>query len=157
VIIADSGSVLADLTAAVADVSGTHIARHASGRAPLDRLLLPLAPDLVVIGALTDPRLALARLAEVKRAAPAAKVVVLSERSEASWLADALRADAAAVLPGPVDPRTLAVVLREVIGAEGERASTPAAGGTKRELLLHGRRRRAGRTRIELTQEEAAA
>lgn len=157
VIIADSGSVLADLTAAVGKVGGAHIVRHASGRARLDRLLPPLAPDLVVIGDLSDPALALARLAEVRRAAPAAKVVVMSAQSEASWLADALRADAAAVLPGCVEPGTLAIVLREVIDAERRPAARREATVTAHERLVQGRRRRPGRARVVLTQEEAAA
>jgi DNA-binding NarL/FixJ family response regulator len=119
VVVADSGPVLANLTAAVGTVPGAYIIRHGSSSAPLDRLVAPLAPDLVVIGDLLAPDRALARLAEVRRAAPAAKVVVLSCAPEADWLADALRAHASAVLPGNVEPRTLGVVLREVLAQNG--------------------------------------
>jgi len=73
----------------------------------------------VVIGDLLAPHHALASLADVRRAAPDAKVVVLSSTPEAAWLADALRAQASAVLPGNLEPHTLGVVLREVL------ASTP--------------------------------
>jgi DNA-binding NarL/FixJ family response regulator len=60
---------------------------------------------------------ALARLAEIRRAAPDADVVVLSSSPGAGWLADALRAEASAVLPGNLEPHTLGVVLREVLAA----------------------------------------
>jgi DNA-binding NarL/FixJ family response regulator len=115
VIVADSGPVLANLTAAVGTVPGAYIVRHGSSAGPLDQLVAPLAPDLVVIGDLLVPDRALARLAEVRRAAPAARVVVCSSEPEAEWLADALRAHASAVLPGNLEPHTLGRVLREVI------------------------------------------
>ena len=118
VVVADSGPVLASLTAAVGTVPGAYIVRHGSSAGPLDRLLAPLAPDLVVIGDLLVPAHALARLAEVRSALRRdAKVVVLSSTPEASWLADALRAHASAVLPGNLEPHTLGVVLREVLAA----------------------------------------
>jgi DNA-binding NarL/FixJ family response regulator len=116
VVVADSGPVLASLTAAVGTVPGAYIVRYGSSVGRLDRLVAPLAPDLVVIGDLLVPEHALARLAEVRNAAPDAKVVVLSSRPEADWLADALRAHASAVLPGTLEPQTLGVVLREVLG-----------------------------------------
>lgn len=115
VIVADSGPVLANLTAAVGTVPGAYIVRHGSSAGPLDGLVAPLAPDLVVIGDLLVPDRALARLAEVRRAAPGAQVVVCSSEPEAEWLADALRAHASAVLPGNLEPHTLGRVLREVI------------------------------------------
>jgi DNA-binding NarL/FixJ family response regulator len=115
VVVADSGPVLAGLTAAVGTVPGAYIARHASSGATLDRLVAALSPDLVVIGDLLVPENALARLAEVRRAAPSAQIVVLSSSTAASWLADALRAEASAVLPGNVEPNTLGIVLREVL------------------------------------------
>jgi DNA-binding NarL/FixJ family response regulator len=129
IIVADSGHALANLTAAVGKVPGAYIIRHFSSTGPLDRLVAPLAPDLVVIGDLLAPDHALARLAEVRRAAPAAKVVVLSSAPEADWLADALRAHAAAVLPGNLEPHTLGVVLREVLAPTAEVHELPRRGG----------------------------
>jgi DNA-binding NarL/FixJ family response regulator len=117
VVIADSGPVLASLTAAVVTVPGAYIVRHGSSLGPVDRLVAPLEPDLVVIGDLLAPADALARLGEVRRAAPDARVVVISSSPEADWLADALRAEASAVLPGNLEPNTLGVVLREVLGS----------------------------------------
>jgi DNA-binding NarL/FixJ family response regulator len=115
IIVADSGPALANLTAAVGEVPGAYVVRHLSSAASLDRLIVPLAPDLVLMGDLVAPEHALARLAEVARAGSSAKVVVLSSTPEAGWLADALRARASAVLPGKIEPHTLGIVLREVL------------------------------------------
>jgi DNA-binding NarL/FixJ family response regulator len=124
IIVADSGSALANLTTAVGTVPGAYIVRYIS-TGPLERLVAPLAADLVVMGGLVGPRRALARLAEVRRAAPAAQVVVLSSTPEAGWLADALRGHASAVVPGNIEPRTLGVVLREVLAANPAVVHTP--------------------------------
>ena len=129
IVVADSGRALANLTAAVGTVPGAYIIRHFSSRGPLDRLVAPLAPDLVLIGDLLAPDHALARLAEVERLAPVAKVVVLSSAPEADWLADALRAHASAVLPGNLEPHTLGVVLREVLAPVAEVHELPRRDG----------------------------
>jgi DNA-binding NarL/FixJ family response regulator len=121
VIVADSGATMATLTAAVTAVRGAQIVRYGNSRTRLERLLAPAAPDVVVIGDLHAADGALLRLAEIARTAPAAKVVLLGDGQEVSWLPDALRARAAAVLPGSVDARVLAIVLGEVIA---ERAAT---------------------------------
>jgi DNA-binding NarL/FixJ family response regulator len=136
VVVADSGPVLASLTAAVRTVPGAYIVRHGSSAGPLDRLVAPLAPDLVVIGDLLVPEDALARLAEVRRAAPHAQVVVLSSSPEAGWLADALRAQAAAVLPGTLEPATLGLVLREVLAAQQPVLHLVAAPAAEADLAM---------------------
>lgn len=117
IVAADSGQVLATLTAAVETLPRAYIVRHGSTSRPLERLVASLAPDLVVIGDLLVSTNALARLAEIRRAAPDADVVVLSSSPGAGWLADALRAEASAVLPGNLEPHTLGLVLREVLAA----------------------------------------
>jgi DNA-binding NarL/FixJ family response regulator len=122
VIVADSGATMATLTAAVTAVRGAHIVRYGNSRTRLERLLAPIAPDIVVIGDLHTAAGALVRLAEITATAPAAKVVLLGDGQEVSWLPDALRARAAAVLPGNVDARVLAIVLGEVIALTEENA-----------------------------------
>lgn len=163
VVVADSGSVMSDLTAAIGSMAGAYIVRHGSGRARLDRLVAHIAPDLVVIGDLQQPKEALARLGEVRRAAPDAKVVILSSTPEASWLADALRAEASAVLPGSIAPHTLAIVLREVIAAPQLRIATASSeaglASERRSRSAARRRSRSARRRgsIDLEQEGTAA
>ena len=159
VVVADTGAVLSDLTAAVASIEGAYIVRHGSSRAPLDRLVASVDPDLVVIGDLHVPEDALARLAELRGAAPAAQVVILSSSPDAGWLAAALRAHAAAVLPGNLEPNTLGVVLREVLA---ERAGAPVAAENvfpPRTLKAagRGRARRPRAARLDATEQEGAA
>jgi DNA-binding NarL/FixJ family response regulator len=162
IVVADSGSVMSDLTAAIGSVPGWYIVRHGSGRAPLDRLVAHMEPDLVVIGDLAVPAEAIARLTEVRRAAPAAKVVILSSTPDADWLVDALRAEVSALLPANVAPHTLAIVLREVMASTQMRKATASESDPARERRLRAaarrRRRRAQRIpRIELPHEGTAA
>jgi DNA-binding NarL/FixJ family response regulator len=115
IVIADSGSALSSLTSALVAFDGVDIVRHASGRTRVESLIRSFAPDIVLIDEMRWPPLALARIAEVRRAAPAASIVVLAERLEGSWLADALRGGAAAVMPAGADPETFRQVLSEVL------------------------------------------
>lgn len=104
VVVADSGSDLARLTNAVGSIAGAYIARHVSGRARLDRLVARLDPDLVVVGELHVPGDAPARVAEVRSAAPGARIVVISSSSDNGGLEAALRtvlAEPDGAAPGP--------------------------------------------------------
>src|SRR5687768_1048883 len=99
IVVADSGTVLANLTRALMEIDGVQIARHASGRTHVEALVHGFDPDLVLVDDMGWPPRALARVAEVRRAAPAAAIVVMTEHLEGAWLADALRMGAAAVMP----------------------------------------------------------
>jgi DNA-binding NarL/FixJ family response regulator len=112
-VIADSGPAMADLTRLLLGLKNIEL-RHASGRTDVSALVGGFAPDLVLVDEMHWPRLALARLDEVHRAAPSAAIVVLAERLEGGWLADALRKGAAAVVPAGVDADTFRQVLDDV-------------------------------------------
>jgi DNA-binding NarL/FixJ family response regulator len=115
IVIADSGPVLAAVTRTLVELDGVEIVRHANGRARVDAIVRGFEPELVLIDEMHWPPLALARVREVRRAAPRASVVVLAEQLEGSWLADALRLGAAAVMPASADPDTFRQVLTEVL------------------------------------------
>jgi DNA-binding NarL/FixJ family response regulator len=115
IIVADSGPAMAALTRALRRMPDLDIVRYASGRSTIGPLVRASAPELVLIDEMHWRADALARLAEARLAAPDAAVVVLAAEPDESWLADALRAGAAAVLPPSVDPATLELVLREVL------------------------------------------
>jgi DNA-binding NarL/FixJ family response regulator len=114
-IVADSGPAMAALTRSLRRMPDLEIVRYASGASSIAALVRTSVPDLVLIDELHWRNDALARLAETRREAPAAAVVVLAAESDSSWLADALRGGAAAVVPGAVDAATLELVLREVL------------------------------------------
>ena len=132
-IVADSGATMAKLTAAVTAVKGAHIVRYGNSRTRLERLLEPAAPDVVVIGDMRTAAGARVRVGEIVATAPAAKVVLLGDGQEVRWIPDALRARAAAVLPGNVEPRVLAIVLDEVIA---ERVAEPVPLRPRRRQLI---------------------
>jgi DNA-binding NarL/FixJ family response regulator len=115
IVIADSGSALAALTRALVEIDRVEIVRHASGRTHVDALVHEFSPELVLIDEMRWAPLALARVREVRHAAPHASIVVLAERLEGSWLADALRLGVAAVMPASADADTFRRVLAEVL------------------------------------------
>jgi DNA-binding NarL/FixJ family response regulator len=117
--IADSGQDMARLTACVSGMREARIVRHASGRAPVARLVAAQGPTLVLIGEIRPFRLTFERLTEVRVAAPAASIVVVAAEAESRWLAEALRLGATAVLPGGLGTNAIVAVLQELT------ASTP--------------------------------
>lgn len=127
-IMADSGDSLAALTLSLADLERMEIVRHASGRAPVGALVKGIRPDIVLIHALLWPGLTLARIAEIRAGAPSTAVVVVAERVEAVWLADALIAEADAIVPAIAGKQTLQLVVDEAIAAHVDRSRhEPAA------------------------------
>ncbi len=114
-LVADSGAALEAMTRSVSALPRMDIVRHCHGRAPIGKALARFAPDLVLVDEMHWPRVALQRIAEVRETLPHARIVVLAERPEASWLADALRAGASAVVPATAGAETLGLVLAEVV------------------------------------------
>jgi DNA-binding NarL/FixJ family response regulator len=112
-VIADSGPVMAALTQSAIELRDV-VLRHANGRSSVDPIARGFDPELVLIDDMRWPPLALARAAEVRRAAPGAAVIVLTEQLEGSWLADALRMGAT-VLPAGADAETLRRVCAELL------------------------------------------
>jgi DNA-binding NarL/FixJ family response regulator len=123
VIVADSGSAMARLTASVAQLPHTEIVRHASGRVPVARLVEAHEPTLVLIAEMSPRRLTLERLIEIRAAAPETTVVVVAADTGSRWLATALRAGASAVLPGGLGTNALAAVLQDVLAPDRGSAS----------------------------------
>ena len=119
-IVADSGPAMAAMTQSLRRMPEVEIVRYASGHSSISLIARASAPDLVLIDEMHWRDAALARLAEARREAPAAAVVVLAAEPHAAWLADALRAGAAAVLPGGVEAATLELVLREVLMTDSQ-------------------------------------
>jgi DNA-binding NarL/FixJ family response regulator len=122
-VVADGGVEMAGLTAAVALLPRSELVRHASGRAPVTRLVAAHQPSLVLIGEMSPLDLTVERLSEVRAAAPDAAVVVVAAETGSRWLATALRAGATAVLPGGLGPNALVAVLQDVLSSTGPGAS----------------------------------
>jgi DNA-binding NarL/FixJ family response regulator len=114
-LVADSGTAMEAMTRSVSTLARVDIVRHCHGHAPIAPALLRFTPDLVLVDEMGWPKLALQRITEIRATLPHALIVVRTERPEAAWLADALRAGASAVVPATAGPETLGVVLAEVV------------------------------------------
>lgn len=115
IIIADSGSGLASLTQLLTGLDRVELVRHASGRTNVEPQIRGSAPELVLIDDMGVPTLTLARVREVRRAAPDAAIVVMAERMESAWLGQALRLGAAAVMPAGTAQTTFRKVIADVL------------------------------------------
>jgi DNA-binding NarL/FixJ family response regulator len=114
-IVADAGDVLAAITSTLCRLERVDIVAYASGRARVDSVVRAVGPDVVLVDEMRRPGQALERIAEVRAAEPLAAVVGLTDRPDSSWVADALRAGATAVVPRDLAPETLGLVLREAL------------------------------------------
>jgi DNA-binding NarL/FixJ family response regulator len=121
VIVADRGAALQRLSELLNALPDVHILRHLSGGAPVGATVAAAAPDVVVLDELRWPGMTVRRVAEMSELSPT-RVVVCASHLEAGWLADALRAGAAAVIPQSADASTLRIVIGEVLAAD----ATPA-------------------------------
>jgi DNA-binding NarL/FixJ family response regulator len=126
VIVADDAADLARLTVPVAALADVDVVRVTSGHTSVGRLMASHQPALVVIGELSPQRLALERLAEIRATAPRAAVVVLAPAGS-RWLGEALRAGAAAVVPGAPSARALTAVLRDVLAPDSSGVASVAS------------------------------
>jgi DNA-binding NarL/FixJ family response regulator len=125
-IVADDGAVLAALTATLSQLERVQIAAYASGRAPVDRVVGAVAPDVVLVDEMCWSGFALARIAEARAVDPLAAIVGIAHRADADWILDGLRAGASAVVPRDLPPETFWQLLRETLAAQ-RTACEPAA------------------------------
>jgi DNA-binding NarL/FixJ family response regulator len=117
-VIADSGAAMATITASLALLPEVHIAGYASGVSRVDRILHGTPVDVVLVDEMARSGLALARVAEIREAHPAAAIVGLTARPESGWARDGLRAGAAAVVPRDLAAAVLGAVLHDVLHVE---------------------------------------
>lgn len=120
VIIADSGAVQAEVTQTLLAARDVEIVRHVSGRSDVSAIVEGFRPELVIVDEMHWPPRALTRIAEARRAAPAAAIVVRADRLEGGWLAQALRVGASALIPAQASVDTFRQVLREVLAPTRE-------------------------------------
>ena len=114
IIVADSGPVFASLTQHLLATGRAEIVRHASGRTDVERQIRSFTPDLVLLDDMGLPLRALARIQEIRRGAPAAAIVLMADRPDASWLGQALRLGVTAIMPAGSDDAIFARILCEV-------------------------------------------
>jgi DNA-binding NarL/FixJ family response regulator len=114
VVVAGSGTAMAELTARLGTMRDLEIVRHASSRACVGPLLGRFVPDVVVLDERGSAAQALVRVAEARLAAPAAAIVVLSP-FRARWASDAHDAGVAVTLPVDAEPYVLELAIRQAL------------------------------------------
>jgi DNA-binding NarL/FixJ family response regulator len=114
VIVTDNGFAAEAIRRSFRGASGVRVAGYVDGRGPVGTAVAEALPDIVLIDEMTWSANAVARIAEVRRAAPAAKIIVLTAEPGAPWLAEAVRAGADAAIAKTVQPTTLGLLVREI-------------------------------------------
>jgi DNA-binding NarL/FixJ family response regulator len=87
---------------------------YVNGRRPCDLAVADAAPDVVLVDDMSDEQATLSRIIEVRAAVPEAKIVLLTVRMEASWLAEASAAGIDAAIAKSAAPATVGLLIREV-------------------------------------------
>jgi len=114
VIVTDNGFAAEAIRRSFRGASGVRVAGYVDGRRPCGAAVADAGPDVVIVDEMTWSANAVARIAEVRRAAPTTKIVVLTTEAEADWLGDAVRAGADASIAKTVQPNTLGLLIREI-------------------------------------------
>ena len=147
VIVTDNGFAAEAIRRSFKNTSGVRVAGYVDGRHACGAAIAEAQPDVVIVDEMTWSANAVARIAEVRRAIPAAKIIVLTALPDAPWLGDAVRAGADAAIAKTVQPATLGLFVREIYAgnvhhafAGGRRTAASADDGhaklTPRELEI---------------------
>jgi DNA-binding NarL/FixJ family response regulator len=146
VIVTDNGFAAEAIRRSFRGTSGVRVAGYVDGRRQCGPAVAEARPDVVIVDEMTWSANAVARISEIRRSAPAAKIIVLTAEAGAEWLGDAVRAGADAAIAKTVQPTTLGLLVREIWAGtihhafSNRRASSTADAGhgklTPRELEI---------------------
>ena len=114
VIVTDNGFAAEAIRRSFRGTSGVRVAGYVDGRRACGAAVAEARPDVVIVDEMTWSANAVARIAEIRRAVPAAKIIVLTAEPDAPWLGDAVRAGADAAIAKTVQPTTLGLLVREI-------------------------------------------
>ncbi len=114
VIVADNGFAAEAIRHSFQNTSGVRVAGYVDGRHACGTAVAGARPDVVIVDEMTWSASALARISEIRAAAPSAKIVALSSQPGAGFVEEAARAGAHAAIAKTVQPGTLALLVREI-------------------------------------------
>ena len=113
-IVTDNGFAAEAIRRSFRNTSGMRVAGFVDGRKACGAAVVEAAPDVVIVDEMTWAASALARISEIRAAAPSAKVIALISQPGADWVDDAVRAGAHAAIAKTVQPGTLPLLVREI-------------------------------------------
>jgi DNA-binding NarL/FixJ family response regulator len=114
VIVTDNGFAAEAIRRSFRNTSGVRVVGYVDGRRACGAAVAEAQPDVVIVDEMTWPSAAVARIAEVRRAIPTAKIVALTARPDAAWLGDAIQAGANASISKTVQPNLIGALVREI-------------------------------------------
>jgi DNA-binding NarL/FixJ family response regulator len=114
VIVTDNGFAAEAIRRSFRDTSGVRVAGYVDGRQACGAAVAEAQPDVVIVDEMTWASSAVARIAEVRRAVPSAKIVALTSQPAAPWLGDAIRAGAHASIAKTIQPNLIGPLVREI-------------------------------------------
>ena len=114
VIVTDNGFAAEAIRRSFRNTSGVRVAGYVDGRQACGAAVAEAQPDVVLVDEMTWSSSAVARIAEVRRAVPDAKIVALTSQPAAPWLGDAIRAGAHAAIAKTVQPNLIGPLVREI-------------------------------------------
>ena len=143
-IIADNAVTANGINLEMRHATGCNVTGFLNGRRPCARHVAEELPDVVLLDDLHDSELTLARIREVRTAAPATKILLLTLRMNPDWLAQASEAGIDAAIAKIARPGSIGALVREVVRGNVfhafARPSQPARTGlhelTARELEI---------------------
>ena len=114
VIVTNNGFAAEAIRRSFRNTSGVRVAGYVDGRNACGAAVAAAEPDVVIVDEMTWAASALARISEIRSAAPSAKIIALISRPGADWVGDAVRAGAHAAIAKTVQPGTLGLLVREI-------------------------------------------
>ena len=114
VIVTDNGFAAEAIRRSFRNTSGVRVAGYVDGRQACGAAVAEAQPDVVIVDEMTWSSSAVARIAEVRRAVPNAKIVALTSEPSAAWLGDAIRAGAHASIAKTIQPNLIGPLVREI-------------------------------------------
>ena len=114
-IIADNAVTANGINLEMRHATGCTVTGFLNGRGPCARHVAQELPDVVLLDDLYDSELTLARIREVRTAAPATKILLLTLRMDPDWLAQASEAGVDAAIAKIARPGSIGALVREVV------------------------------------------
>ena len=114
VIVTDNGFAAEAIRRSFRGASGVRVAGYVDGRRPCGPAVAEAQADVVIVDEMTWSANAVARISEIRRAVPSAKIIVLTAQCDADWIGDAVRSGANAAIAKTVQPTTLGMLVREI-------------------------------------------
>ena len=127
-IVADNALAAEAIRREMRHASGFHVTRFVRGRSSCALAVAQEQPDVVLLDDMQDVDVTLERIAELREAAPSAKLVLLTLRMDAEWLEEARAAGIDAAVSKSAQPHSFGTLLRELVRGNVFHAFAPVEG-----------------------------